>query len=378
MWIHGAVSRVQFGDHYLQVLSGDNVPQSISWAPTSHDADHQKRKLQFYPSPYGYQALLDISHSELRQFGGHRINPYALLARSLSTIIRATFPVNDRINHLVRMILHLRTLYNRIPRRHWVSHNPWATPPSLEPGPPPQNFSAITFNDLESHPCWKRGPLLTPLAPTERGSALSRGGPRPVLPQRRRARSNSNPQASQMTSTSTFTKQPAMNHHSRLLRPAGVFGVAISAATEDAMSRAQQGVSASSRRFSQSVIGIPHVVSSSKSAAASSAQSQCREGTPSSTDRTTEYDSSKDPLDVISIPDISKLAISDGASMKASHSTERGRTLSQHPATSHRVGGSSSNTLTARPKSRDGSLTKTKNFAAPLPRFRNPSTTLPQ
>jgi hypothetical protein len=318
--------------------------------------------------------LLDISHSELPQFGGHRVNPYALLARSLSTIIRATFPVNDRIDHIVRMILHLRALYNRIPRRHWVSHNPWATPPSLEPAPPPQNFSAITFNNLGSHPCWERGPPLTPLAPAERGSALSRGGPRPVLVQRRRARS----QRGQTMSTSTSTEQAAANHHPRRPRPAGVFGVAISAATEDAISRSQQGVDTSSRRFSQPANSMPRMVSSSKSVGASSAQPRSREGTLSSTDRTTEYDSSKDPLDVISIPDISKLAISDKTSMKASHSAERGRTLvslTQHPATSHRMGGSSSSAVTARPKSRGRSSTESKNFAAPLPRFRNPTTT---
>lgn len=302
------------------------------------------------------------------------MNPFALLARSLSTIIRATFPVNDRVDHIVRMILHLRALYNRIPRRHWVSHNPWATPPSLEPSPPPQNFSTITLTNLEGHPCWERGPLLRPPPPAERGSALMRGGPRPVLVQRRRARSNSSSQMAGVPNPS----QPGANQAPRHPRPAGVFGKAISAATEDARSRAQQGVIPSSRPFSQLVAAIPRVVSGSKSTATSSAHGQNQGGSPSSTDRTTEYDSSKDPLDVISIPDISKLAISDKTSRKTSHSTERSRTLAsltQHPATSHRVGGGSSSTAPARSRSRGGSSSDPKKFIAPFPRA--PSSDLP-
>lgn len=355
------------------MLNGDNVPQSISWTPTNHDTDCQKRKLQFYPSPYGYQALLDISHAELPQFGGHRVNPYALLARSLSAIIRATFPINDRIDHVVRMILHLRALYNRIPRRHWVSHNPWTTPPSLEPGPPPQNFSTITFSSLES---WERGPPLAPLAPAGRGSAVMRSGPRPVLVQHRRARSDSSSQLNRTKNVPAAT-QPDANQPPRHPKPTRLFGEAISAATQDARSRAPQGGAASSRRFPQPVIAAPQAVSESNSVGASSVQHQSREGSPMSTDRTTEYDSSKDPLDVISIPDMSKLTISEKPSIKTSHSTERSRTiasLSRHPATSHRVGGSSN--ATARPKSRGGSSSESRKFVAPPLRVPNPA--LPQ
>lgn len=349
IWIHGAVSRIQFGDHYLQVLNGDHVPQSISWAPVNNPADLQKRKLEFYPSQYGYQALLDISLPDSPQSGGHRVNPYALLARSFSTLVRATFPVNERANYVIEMILYLRSLYNRVPQRQGISHNPWIAPRASElaneprPGTelPSYSFTTIKWENLTQNPSWERGPQLTPPARPRRGSALSINGPRPVFAQR---------------SKPPDVKSTATSDQSRKSRPGGVFGAAMSAVTGASRGRSR-------------VVSVPSTtrsavrVENQASTSSSSRVAPQRTRSPSqsnSNDSTLEEDSSKDPLDVISLPDMTALTISNDTTRR------RPNTLGQHPATSSHVrvrsgGGGNNNPHSA------------SNFAVPSDSKRTPA-----
>lgn len=119
----------------------------------------------------------------------------------------------------------------------------------------------------------------------------SRGGPRPVPVQRRRARSNSTSQLG--PARSMPTAQPTASNAPRRTKLAGVFGKAIFAATEDAKSRVHQSFDTSSRRFPQPVAAVPRVIPSSNTPGAPPAQHRSREGSPSSTDRTMDCDSSK-------------------------------------------------------------------------------------
>lgn len=357
---------LQFCDHNLQVLNGKDVPQSIVWTPINSATERSRRKLGFYPSPYGYQVILDISNTGPQSIYGHRISPYALLARSFSTLIRATYPINDRVNHVVQMILHLRSLYNRIPKRHWASHNPWAKPPSLVPGPPPQNFASLTWETLQGHPSWEREEPLVPPASPERGSALARGGPRPAF----------------VAHVDTKSRPGSSG---RRPRPGGVFGEAISAATGDAFRDRERGrtqTSASGSKPSRSSKEPAPRASGLVAAARLDARTTSVRSTQSpssSADRTTEYESSKDPLDIISLPDMSKLTLNPRAptvtSARPSSNLPRKTSLSQHPAISHRVGGAGVST-SAKPRARSrgsgSALTQgqsaRKHFAVPPPR----------
>lgn len=89
------------------------VPLSIYWKQCDLDEPDDVLNITFPPSPYGYQAIVDLKPCHSHVDAADRISPHAMIIRSFQSLAQPYCLANSRIQYVERHLLLLRDLYNR-------------------------------------------------------------------------------------------------------------------------------------------------------------------------------------------------------------------------------------------------------------------------